>query len=251
MSIRLRSRWLSGAGALLLVFTLSGVAAGAALINGMAPTEPVVVEPAPVVDTTATFEDVDGNDVDDDCQTAATPQTAVVPDVDAAAKALAAVDLDGDGTISASEAAQSERTGGKNCNHGGYVNGVAKDQGDEVTEADEPVPAACVSTVPPVPAIETAPTIDTGPNAHGKAVSAMAQSDAVGGKNCNHGGAVSEVAKTKVHAPQGQAAKGQAAKGQAASSQATKNLAARSQAGKSHGADRAAKSHGKAHGKRL
>ena len=63
----------------------------------------------------------------------------------------------------------------------------------------------------------------------------MAQSAAVGGKNCNHGGAVSEVAKTKVHAPQGQAAKSHG----------------KSQAAKSHGADRAAKSHGKAHGKRL
>ncbi|HEU4571804.1 MAG TPA: hypothetical protein VFR93_03890, partial [Candidatus Limnocylindrales bacterium] len=32
------------------------------------------------------------------------------------------------------------------------------------------------------------------PNAHGKAVSEVAKSDAVGGKNCNHGGAVSEAA---------------------------------------------------------
>jgi hypothetical protein len=42
-------------------------------------------------------------------------------------------------------------------------------------------------------------TEDTAPNAHGKAVSEVAQSDAVGGKNCNHGGAVSEAAK-KDHA---------------------------------------------------
>ena len=231
MSIRLRSKWLSGAGALLLVFTLSGVAAGAALINGTAPTEPVVIEPAPAVDTTATFEDTDGNGVDDDCQ------TAVVPDAEAAVKALAAIDLDGNGTISASEAAQSDRTGGKDCNHGGYVSGVAKDQGDEVTEAAEPVPAACVATVPPVPPVGAAPTVVV-PNTHGKAVSAVAQSDAVGGKHCNHGGAVSEVAKTKVHAPQGQAAKGHAAAGQA-----------KSKAGKSHAADRAAKSHGKGHGR--
>ncbi len=36
------------------------------------------------------------------------------------------------------------------------------------------------------------------PNAHGKAVSKVAQDKtAIGGKNCNHGGAVSEVAKQK------------------------------------------------------
>ena len=161
MSIRLRSRWLSGACALLLVVTLSGVAAGAALVNDTAPTEPVAVEPAPVVDTTATFEDADGNSVDDDCQ------TAVVSDAEAAAKALAAVDLDGDGTVSVSEAAQGDRAGGKNCDHGGYVSGVAKDQGDEVTEADEPVPAECVATIPPVPPVDAAPTVDAAPNAHG------------------------------------------------------------------------------------
>ena len=222
MSIRLHSRWLSGAGALLLVFTLSGVAAGAALINGVASTEPVVVEPAPVVDTTSTFEDADGNGIDDDCQTAVVPVVAVV------AAALAAIDLDVDGTISASEAAQSERTGGKNCNHGGYVNGVAKNQGDVVVEADESVPAECVAAVPPVPASDTAQTVDTAPNAHGKAVSEVAQSDAIGGKNCNHGGAVSEVAKAKDHAAHGQAAKGQAAK--------------------SPGKGQAAKSHRKGHG---
>ena len=45
----------------------------------------------------------------------------------AAAAALAAADLDHDGTISVSEAARSGWTGGKNCNHGGYVSGVAHD----------------------------------------------------------------------------------------------------------------------------
>jgi hypothetical protein len=38
-------------------------------------------------------------------------------------------------------------------------------------------------------------TTDTAPNAHGKVVSEVAQSDAIGGKNCNHGGAVSLAAK--------------------------------------------------------
>ena len=40
-----------------------------------------------------------------------------------------------------------------------------------------------------------APVLDPAPNAHGVAVSTVAQSAAVGGKNCNHGGAVSEAAK--------------------------------------------------------
>jgi hypothetical protein len=56
----------------------------------------------------------------------------------------------------------------------------------------------CDTTTPEAPtapaAGEQTPT-DTAPNAHGKAVSTVAQDKtAVGGKNCNHGGAVSEAA---------------------------------------------------------
>jgi hypothetical protein len=206
---------------------------------------------APVADTSKTFEDVDGNGIDDDCQTGE-----VVADPEAAASAQAAVDADGNGTISVSEAAQSEWTGGTNCNHGGYVSGVAQAQcgvsdssadtsatgsdedadegseaeaetGDSATGAeggdetesdatdatdatetadctDEPTtaedaPVECV-TAPTEPADEPATVEETAPqelapNAHGKAVAEVAQSDAVGGKNCNHGGAVSEAAK--------------------------------------------------------
>ena len=57
----------------------------------------------------------------------------------------------------------------------------------------------------PVPPAEDAP-VDAAPNAHGKAVSAVAQSDAVGGKNCNHGGAVSAAAR-KDHGAGADAAK--------------------------------------------
>src|SRR6185312_4300794 len=57
----------------------------------------------------------------DDCE------TGVLADETAAAAADAAVDLNGDGTVSVSEAAQSDRTGGTNCNHGGYVTQVAHD----------------------------------------------------------------------------------------------------------------------------
>ena len=112
---RRRTTWLGLSGSLLLVLTLSGVAAGA---------EPPVEEPVVVVDTTATYEDTDGNGIDDDCQASA-------PVVDATTAAtvaaeLAAVDVDADGVISQAEAAHSERTGGTNCNHGGYVSWIAQ-----------------------------------------------------------------------------------------------------------------------------
>ena len=199
---RLRSNWTAASGALLLILTLSGVAAGASLVSDALPTEGADV--APLVDTTLTWEDTDGNGVDDDCQ------EAVVADADAALAADAAVDLDHDGTVSVSEAAQSGRIGGTNCNHGGYVRAVA--QGDEAADetADEETtddaPATDCEVAPvveptpvvdPTPVVEPTPALapDTAPNAHGKAVSEVAKSDAVGGKNCNHGGAVSAVAK--------------------------------------------------------
>jgi len=61
------------------------------------------------------------------------------------------------------------------------------------TQAPADCQAAAPQT-PPTTSLNQAPT-DTSPNAHGKAVSAVAQSTAVGGKNCNHGGAVSEAAR--------------------------------------------------------
>jgi hypothetical protein len=164
----------------------------------------------------AAFVDVNGNDIDDTCED---PET-VVRDEAAAAEAEAAIDLDGDGTISVSEAAQSDRIGGTNCNHGGYVSWVAQGScpdpvsepapalvtgpavgavvattcEDETTTPEEEAaaPAAdCVEVAPP----ERDPALDEQKNGHGKWVSSVAQSDAKGGKNCNHGGAVSEAAK--------------------------------------------------------
>ena len=222
MLTRLRSTWLAGGGAVLLMLSVSGIAAGAAFVADTAqtvlPAEPLEGE----TDTTLTFEDIDGNGVDDDCQ-----DVAAVEDADAAQAAMVAADLDADGTISVSEAAQSDWVGGKNCNHGGYVSTVAHDacdegdEGDEPEivpvvaveetcaeeaeeaeetedETDEPAPAECEApVVAPVvaPVAEEDTPVDTAPNAHGKLVSEVAQSDAVGGKNCNHGGAVSEAAK--------------------------------------------------------
>jgi hypothetical protein len=189
MLARIRSIWLAGGGALALTVMLSGIVAAATVLT-------VVVAPAPaapVADTTATFEDLDGNGIDDDCQ------ATVSADPVAAASAETAADLDGDGTISVTEAARSGRTGGTNCNHGGYVSVIASASGepaDTETTTETDTTAECVA---PVVAASVAPVVavvlDPAPNAHGKAVSDVANSEAVGGKNCNHGGAVSEAAK--------------------------------------------------------
>jgi hypothetical protein len=169
---RLRSAWLAGGGAFLLVVSLSGIAAAAPLV-----TDPV-----------QGFVDLDGNGVADSCD------ALVVADPVAAAAAFAAADTDGDGTISVTEAAHSGWTGGQNCNHGGYVSSVANGAADDPTDTEAPAPAVC-PVADPVPPVDEAAPVDTAPNAHGKAVSAVAQSDAVGGKNCNHGGAVSAAAR--------------------------------------------------------
>ena len=68
-----------------------------------------------------------------------------------------------------------------------------------------PTKAECPATQPaPAPAADA--PVDTSPNAHGTAVSKVAQSDAVGGKNCNHGGAVSAAAKKDHSGPHGKSA---------------------------------------------
>lgn len=164
----------------------------------------------------AAFVDTNGNHIDDTCEDPAT----VVPDETAATEAEAAVDLDGDGAISVSEAAQSDRIGGEHCNHGGYVSWVAQGscpdpvpaepviepvtgpaldatvaaacEEETTTQEEAAAPAAdCEEVAPP----ERDPALDEQKNGHGKWVSTVAQSDAKGGKNCNHGGAVSEAAK--------------------------------------------------------
>jgi hypothetical protein len=69
---------------------------------------------------------------------------------------------------------------------------------DETEAADEtaPEPAVCEAAPVEEPAPLEETPVDTAPNAHGKAVSDVAHDKAaVGGKNCNHGGAVSEAAK--------------------------------------------------------
>jgi hypothetical protein len=224
MVTRLRSTWLAGGGAILLVLSLSGIVAAATLAGDGGGSAVLPADPPPgATVTTQTFEDIDGNGVDDDCQ-----DPAAVADPVAAAAALKAADLNGDGTISVSEAAQSGWTGGAHCNHGGYVSRVAHGSGDQCaaggttpttttvdacdpTEtstkdaADRP-PAVCPAVVEPAPAAGAQAPADTASNAHGKAVSEVGQSDAVGGKNCNHGGAVSAAARKDHSEPHGKTA---------------------------------------------
>jgi hypothetical protein len=235
MATRLRSTWLAGGSALLLVLAISGIAAGATLVADS--TQSTVDQAEPLefdTDSTLTFEDVDGDGIDDDCD------DAVAANAEAAAAAMTAVDENGDGTVSVSEAAHSGWVAGPNCTHGGYVSMIARTSGDACDETDTPedttpdegateamaeadeaetpgdgsTDGACADeaeeaadeTAPeravceaapvevPAPAEET--PVDTAPNAHGKAVSDVAHDkDAVGGKNCNHGGAVSAASK--------------------------------------------------------
>jgi hypothetical protein len=177
--------WLAAPGALLLVLALTGGALGAnVLTTGPAPEE--VTDPL-VVDTTASWEDLDGNGVDDDCQ------EIVEADAEAALAAFDAADSDGDGTLSVEEVAHTDWAGGANCNHGGVVSFVAhlQSEDDEETTEDEAEEAAAAAEA--CEATEVEP-FDPTVGSFGEYVSTIAGSDAVGGTNCNHGGAVSEAA---------------------------------------------------------
>ena len=136
MLTRLRSTWLAGGGALLLALSVSGFVAGATLVADTdLPAGPV--EPAEeTLDTTLTFEDVDGDGIDDDCD------DVVVADQIAADAAAAAVDTNADGVVSVPEAAHSDRVGGPNCNHGGYVSLIAHTSGDACDDPDAAEDAA-------------------------------------------------------------------------------------------------------------
>ncbi|HET9083430.1 MAG TPA: hypothetical protein VFN41_03425 [Candidatus Limnocylindrales bacterium] len=218
MSHALRASRMTPIWVLLGTLLIVGFAAGAAGRSHASPTGLV-----------AAYVDVNGNGIDDTCETGE-----IVADLDAAADEDAAVDLDGDGTISVSEAAQSDRIGGAGCNHGGYVSWVAQGSCADPTPTPTPAQAIFVTGDAPegttdetttestscdetaeqptetptdsteqaadtpcveVPPPDHDPALDEQKNGHGKWVSLVAQSEAVGGKNCNHGGAVSEAAK--------------------------------------------------------
>ena len=175
---RLRSTWLAGTAALILMLALTGAVLGVSVQNSAGPVPESATDPL----VASTWEDLDGNGIDDDCQDAVTPDPA------AALAADQAVDANADGTVSVDEAAQSDRIGGSKCNHGGYVSGVA--QATDENDDEATVPEAndtCVATVISPFVAEAFP----GPGAFGAYVSSIARSDAVGGTNCNHGGAVS------------------------------------------------------------
>ena len=223
MLSRLRTTVFAWTGALVLALSASGLVAAANLVGDTPSTTDGATTAPAATDTTSGFVDLNGDGIADSCQ------TGVVADAAAADAALQAADTNGDGTISVEEAAHTDWVGGPNCNHGGYVSGVAGASGDsqtqDATTDQAPAPTDCQVPPPVTPTTTTsdqAPT-DTSPNAHGLAVSAVAQSAAVGGKNCNHGGAVSEAAR-QGHGP-----------------------GANGDAGKQHGHGGA--KHGKGHGK--
>ncbi len=230
---RLRAGWLAGGGALVLTLALTGGAMAAPLDS----------------ETPTVFVDLDGNGVDDACQ------TDVVADTVAEAAAFAEADTDGDGSISVTEAAHSDWTGGANCNHGGVVSQVAQadadDDEDEDEEESEPVDEAPCEVVP---ARDPDPALDpTASNSHGAWVSWVAGSAAVGGTNCNHGGAVSEAAK-KDHEPataerEARKADQDAARAERDAARAER-AAAREQRAQERAAAKDAKSGGKAKGKK-
>lgn len=183
---------LAAGAAALLVLALAGTTLGADTLVG---TEVIDTEDPPVVGTSLTWEDRDGDGIDDDCD------DEVVPDPDAIAASDAAADTDGDGVISVDEAARTDRIGGPDCNHGGYVDGVADaldgdedsdedEETDEESEEEQPTEPCEADELPPFD-----PVLFNGPGAFGAYVASVAASDVVGGKNCNHGGAVSAAVK--------------------------------------------------------
>ena len=199
---------------MLLVLSMSGLASAATLVDDTTPA------------TLATFEDLNGNGIDDDCE------TAVSANPDAVTTAMAAVDANADGVISTTEAAHSDWVGGMNCNHGGYVSTIARSTSDcdesdapegttdesdgagdefdhaaiETSTGIAPVATDCSQDAPAADETDTAK--DVARAACEAALAAgtpvvlpamthveLAQSDVVGGKNCNHGGAVSDANK--------------------------------------------------------
>jgi hypothetical protein len=230
---------------------------------------------SPITGMVAAFVDSNGNDIDDSCED---PET-VVADETAAAEAEEAVDLDGDGTISVPEAAQSDRIGGANCNHGGYVSWVAHGSCPDPAPAEpvtDPVTGPALDTEPvvadacadepttedptdeatvaetdcvEVPPPDRDPALDEQKNGHGKWVSSVARSDAIGGKNCNHGGAVSEAARKDHEAAKAarDAAKAerQAARDAAKAERAAARAAAKAERQAARDAAKAAGGHGK------
>ena len=235
MLTRVRTKWFAGGGALLLVLAISGAALGADIAGeagAPAPDDPttLVVDAAPTfVDADGDgIEDTCDTDVGPDPAAAAAAAAAADTDGDgtisvteaAHSNRVAGTNCNHGGYVSSVANAQCDSTDGSagtdqgatedpqvvlTANENEDETEDANDQ-SEATEESEDAAAPCTedpaaqapdTTAPcvPVAAPPFDPTIFTGPGAFGAYVSTVAKSDAVGGKNCNHGGAVSEAVK--------------------------------------------------------
>jgi hypothetical protein len=217
MLTRLRTRWFAGAGALLLILAMSGAALGADNAGGTAgdgTTAQVIVPDQTDCDTgTGGDEAEDGEtgasepgDADEATETDET-------DGDEAEQGDETDETDGD---EAEQGDETDETDGDEAEQGDETDetdGDEAEQGDENDEGDDAcaddessspeadnetdtetdAEEAAKADVPcvEVPAPPFDPVIFTGPGAFGAYVSSVANSEAVGGKNCNHGGAVS------------------------------------------------------------
>ena len=123
----------------------------------------------------------------------------------------------------------------------------AEDSAEEAADeaaADDPT-TECVEVAPP----ERDPAIDEQKNGHGKWVSTVAQSGAIGGKNCNHGGAVSEAAKKDHEAARAAREAAKAETKAAREAAKAEKKAAREAAKAARDAAKLAKEHGKGNSK--
>ena len=70
-----RTRWLAGGGALLLVLSMSGLVAAASLVSDTTTHTQDATQPAGDSTPAIVFTDLNGNGIDDTCETAATPDS--------------------------------------------------------------------------------------------------------------------------------------------------------------------------------
>jgi hypothetical protein len=211
---------------MLLVLSISGLVAAATFAGK--PTGTVTA----TVTTAQPFVDLNGDGIADSCQTGVTanPGAAAAAftaadlngdgqiSVDEAAQSswIGGTNCNHGGYVSmvAHGLGQSCDSGTRAVAAGASASAEPSDSAETTTSAtsacapadaqqstDTPTPVVCVTPVAPAvsPAptdatLTVAPTVVSSPNDHGKTVSEVARSTAVGGKNCNHGGAVSAAA---------------------------------------------------------
>ena len=120
-----------------------------------------------------------------------------------AAAALAAVDRDGDGSISTPEAAQSDWVGGKNCNHCGATSAASRRRSRRYGARQSTTGQAATECTSSDRASSRSSTASARPGRRTPMARPSPRSrhvrPSVDGKNCNHGGAVSERGQRKDH----------------------------------------------------